>query len=178
MPIRPRKEFKERISGELTGPMLEDLILGYCFFDEPFKSEEAREKCWKKNREHILNLQGKPVQGEGFSLTNGVYFGLFERPSAWWKYDSPEPRGYISCGNDFCPYFNECLVARNIRLADPPCVIRPGENRKGKSSFEGRLKIECVGNHFRIYEPERENEKDFLIRCNLLNEKEAESIKK
>lgn len=172
MPIRPKKQIQERRAGELTGPELEDLILGFCFFEEPFRDEAARAKCWKKNREHILNLQGKPVQGEGFALSNGVYFELFERPAAWWKYDSPEPRGYISCRNDFCPYFKECLVARNIRLADPPCVIRAGENRKGKSSFEGRLKIECVGHDFKIFEPQRESEKDFLIRCKLLNEAE------
>lgn len=173
MPVRPKKRISTRAGGlGITGPELEDLIFGYSFFEEPFKNAAAREKCWKKNRNFILNLEGKAVQGESFGLSRGVYFEVGTRPAAWWNYDSPGRRRFISCTNDFCPFFAGCPVAKNIPTEGPNCVIREGEDRAGKSSYDGWLKIECVGHDFKIWEPIRETEWAFLQRHNLLNEKE------
>ena len=173
MPIRPKKEIQKRTGGELTAPELEDLIQGYCFFDEPFKTDEAREKCWRKNRDYIMGLQGKAGKNEAMSFgSDKVYFDFLKRPHAWWAYDAPKPRLYISCKNNFCPYFSGCPVAQNIPKEAPDCVIRRGEERKDKSSFDGVFKIESVGHKFNIFLPTIESEKDFLQRHNLLNEAE------
>jgi hypothetical protein len=38
-------------------------------------------------------LQGREAQGETFGLPRGsLYFGLFERPAAWWTYEAGESR--------------------------------------------------------------------------------------
>ena len=178
MPIRPRREIQERIGGELTGPMLEDLVTGYCFFDEPFANDQRRRECWEKNRSFILSLQGKLTKREAFGLSNGIYFDFFKRPHAWWGYDAPGRRLFISCKNDFCPFYSRCLVAQSIPTEMPDCIIREGEDRKGKNSFEGLYKIECVGHKFRIYEPIRETEADFLHRHGLLTPTEKKLVEK
>ncbi|MGA2462772.1 MAG: hypothetical protein ABSH06_00270 [Thermodesulfobacteriota bacterium] len=179
MPTTRKRISRGRINGaggELTGPALEDLLHGYSFFDEPFKNDRERRECWEKHRNFIMSLQGKPVQGEVFGLTNGVYFDFFTRPAAFWAYDSPGPRLFISCKNDFCSYFAQCPVAKNIPTEIPQCIICDGEDREGKSSFEGIYKIECVGHKFQIYEPQKESEIDFLQRHALLSEVELRHI--
>lgn len=158
--------------GGLTGPQIEDLILGYCFFEEPFKDNEERRECWKRNRDFIMGLQGKSVQGEAFGLSNGVYFDYGTRPSAWWKYEVPGQRRFISCTNDFCPKFSQCPVTQNIPTEAPDCVIRKGEDRKDKNSFDGLYRLECVGFNFHIFLPIQESEKNYLKRHGLLNEAE------
>jgi hypothetical protein len=180
MPTTRSRLSRSRVSGAggLTPGQLEDLILGYCFFEEPFMNDEDRRKCWEKNRDYILSLQGKPVQGETFGLNNGVYFDFGFRPSAWWAYDAPEPRRFISCKNNFCPYFSQCKVAQNIPTEAPQCIIRKGEDRKGKSSCDGRFKIECVGFKYHIFLPTQESEKKYLQRHGLLNEAEKRYIGK
>lgn len=176
MPVRPRKEITRRASGGgLTWPELADLIQGFCFFDEPFFDDQARRKCWKTHCKYIMGLQGKDVQGEAFGLSQGVYFDFGTRPAAWWKYEAPGPRRFISCTNDFCPYFSECPVAQNIPTETPQCVIRKGEQHIG-GSFEGLYRLECVGHKFKIFLPQRETEAAFLQRHGLLNEAETRYI--
>jgi hypothetical protein len=176
MPTTRTRRSRNRVEGAggLTAAQLEDLLRGYAFFEEPFKDDEARRRCWEKHRGYIMSLQGKPVQSEAFGLENGVYFDFGTRPNAWWDYDSPGPRLFVSCTNDFCQFFLECPVAKNIPTEMPDCVIREGEDRKGKSSFCGLLKIECVSKNFRIFEPALESETDFLRRYDLLTEEEKE----
>ena len=164
MPIRPRKEIQKR-TGVVTGPELENLILGFSFFDDPFKNDQERRKCWKKHRTFIMSLQGKPARGEVFGLSSGNYFDLLTRPAAFWAYDAPGGRRFISCSNDFCPYFAECGPAKNIPTESPDCIIRAGS-----------FKSECVGHDFKIYEPARETEAEFLQRHGLLNETEKQYI--
>ena len=162
--------------GELTGPALEDLLHGYSFFDEPFKNDRERRECWEKHRNFIMSLQDKPVQGEVFGLSNGIYFAIGTRPAGWWAYNASGPRLFISCSNDFCPYFSECPVAKNIPTEAPDCLICEGEDREGKSFYCGLFKIECVGHDFKIYEPQKESEIDFLQRHALLSEVELRHI--
>lgn len=175
MPLRPRKGITRRVSGGgLTTPELENLILGFSFFDEPFKDDEERWRCWEKNRNYIMSLQCEPDKvATGFNRDS---FDFLTRPQAWWRYDAPGSRRFISCTNDFCPYFAQCEVAKSIPTESPDCVIRESEDRKGKSSFDCWLKIECVGHHFKIFVPERETEAAFLQRHNLLNEAEKRYI--
>jgi hypothetical protein len=179
MPTNRTRVARSRVrgaGGELTGPALENLIRGFSFFDEPFKTDGNRRKCWEKNRGYIMSLQGKEVQGEAFSLSNGIYFAIGTRPAAWWAYDSPGPRLFVSCSNDFCPYFSECPVAKSIPTEGSDCLIREGEDREGKSSYCGLFRIECVGHEFKIFEPARETEREFLQRHGLLSEAELRHI--
>ena len=157
MPLRPRKVVRRTKATGLTEMEIQDLVTGYCFFDEPFRNDEERRKCWKKNRAEILALQGKPIEGEA----SGVYFDFFTRPHAWWRFNAPVPRLFVKCSNDFCRYFSECPVPKNIPTETPDCLIS-----------EDVFRTECVSHNFRVYTPERETEKEFLKRNNLLTEEE------
>jgi len=159
MAIRPKKAIQKRNDDALTDGQEQFLLFGHAFFDdEPFASEEECRQAWFKHREQFIAS------------------ARFERCWAWWRYEAPAPRKFISCSNDFCPYFPECPVAKGIPTEAPQCVIRVGEDRKGKSSFDGWLKIECVGHDFKIYEPIRESQKEYLMRLNLLTAKEQELL--
>jgi len=150
------------------------LILGFTFFDEPFKSDVERREAWEKNRDFILKRQGAP--GE---TAHGFYqdtYDFLTRPAAWWTYEAQGRRLFISCKNEFCPYYSECQVAKSLPAEMPDCIIQRGENRTGKSSFDGLFRIECVGHKFQIFLPERETEQAFLQRNDLLNEAEKKHI--
>lgn len=174
MPTTRTRRSRNRIANGsgLTLYELEDLLHGFVFFEEPFKDDDERRKCWKKNRAYILSLMGKPCAGETMALTNGVYFEYGTRPHAWWRFDAPGDRLFVKCENSFCPFYVTCPVANGKPTENPDCVIMEGEDRKGKGSFEGKFKIESVGNHFQIFLPIQESERDFLGRCGLLTEGE------
>lgn len=170
MPIRPRKEIANRAPGGPSPAQLDDLLHGYAFFEDPFKTADERRACWRKHRTFILSLQGKTA------LDGGEYFALGTRPHAWWTFDAPGPRQFIACTNSWCPFFAGCPVVQNIPTGSPACLIRAGDDRTGKGSFDGLYKIECVGHAFRIYLPTRETEADFLRRHGLLNAVELAAI--
>lgn len=177
MPTNRTRLSRSRVSGAggLTAGQLEHLISGFSFFEGGFKDETERRRAWLKHKDFILSLQGKPVQGEAFGLSQGVYFDFFTRPQAWWVYDSPGQRLFISCKNDFCPNFSQCPVTKNISTAAPDCLIRKDEDRTG-GSFDGLYRLECVSHDFKIFLPQRETETTFLQRHSLLNEAEKQHI--
>jgi hypothetical protein len=176
-----RKRFRRNLvsgaGGKLTAPQLEHLLRGFVFFDEPFKDDQERRECWEKHKTYIMSLQGQAVQAEAFGLSQGIYFDFGKRPQAWWRYDAPGARLYVSCKNDFCPDFPGCVVAQNIRRKMPACVIPRDERDKG-SSFDGLYRLECVGHKFKIFLPTIESEDNFLERHNLLNEVEKKALAK
>jgi len=173
MPVRPKKGITRRTAGGgLTTPELENLILGFSFFDEPFTNDQERRQCWIKNRLYIMSLQGKAGQNEAMSFgVDKIYFDFGFRPAAWWAYDSPGQRRFVACSNNFCSHFSQCQVAKNISTENPGCVIRKDEQHKG-DSFDGLYRLECVSHDFKIFLPQRETEKEFLQRHGLLNEPE------
>jgi hypothetical protein len=146
MPYRPKKAIQLKNEAGITGLELENLILGFNILDgdEPFKNENHRRNTWNKHRNYIMSLQGKPCQGQAFGLSQGVYFGFFERPAAWWDYEAPEPRRLLS--------------------GDPKGALPEKGLLKGKPRFFKDYQTYQT----LIYE----TEKQYLIRLNLLNDVE------
>jgi hypothetical protein len=90
-----------------------------------------------------MSLQGKIApRGTSFKLSGRPYFKLFERPAAWWDYESPESRKLLS--------------------GDPSGAFPERGLFKGKPNSYKSLKA-C---NELIYE----SEKSYLIRLNLLND--------
>lgn len=150
MPTRPRRPLERRGERGLTGPELENLLTGDNLLDherEPFRSEAARRKAWKKHGAFVMSLQGQPAQGETFGLSRGVYFEIGTRPYAWWRYESPEPRRLLSgdpagalpergFSKGAPTFLVSCEAARNIRYESEEEYLRRLDLlTKGEKSF-------------------------------------------
>ena len=150
MSHRPKKPIERRTEGGLSGPELEHLIRGMNFVDweRVNLSDEARRALWVQHRDHIMSLQGKPAQGEAYTLQRmNLYFDLFERPSAWWDFEAPEPRR---------------LLAGDPGNVVPGCGLLQGTPRRFR---DGQAMV-------------FESERDYLERHGLLNDRETAKVPK
>jgi hypothetical protein len=174
---------KSRISrppDKLTGAQLENLIWGFNILDwdqDAFRDEAHRREMWGEHKKHIMSLQGKPCNGESFLLSKGkVYFGLGERPAAWWLYDAPELRRLINCNLKEQCELSPCRIkAGGFHEGDdpPPCVIRnPGSEVLRNSQCglhrKGKWDVYVDSKHL----PSSESERAYLTRLSLLSELE------
>ena len=44
------------------------LVHGYCYFDDPFESEEEAKKAYFRNKEAIFSIQGRGRMGVGIAF--------------------------------------------------------------------------------------------------------------
>jgi len=151
---RTKSKRTAAVKGELTPDQLEDLLRGYTLISPRrpvFKSEDERRKVWTRNYGYIMSLQNQKCRDESFGLNSqiDVYFALFARPEAWWRYESPEPRRMLA--------------------GDPAAIIPEDGLIKGvPRSYRSREAWDQM-----VFETER----DFLIRHDLLTDLEKKQLK-
>lgn len=77
---------KRRGARVLSDNQVAYLVSGFDFVPvrELFRDEEEERLAWRTHRDKLMSLQDEWGGLESY--------GLGDRPSAWWKFDAPEPR--------------------------------------------------------------------------------------
>jgi len=108
MPRKPMNSKRRKIH-DLSVEQLWVLIRRHDYL-RTFKDQDHRLEVWKKNKKFILSLIGQEVKPEhyfgGRWAKGAIYFSYGERPDAWWRYESKEPRRLLS---GHCEYVSETL---------------------------------------------------------------------